>query len=50
MYAQSGKMVMEAEGSNLPEMSLPVDYLSAGTYILKVRTTAGWFTYKVVKQ
>ena len=50
MYAQSGKMVMEAEGSSLPEMSLPVDYLSAGTYILKVRTTAGWFTYKVVKQ
>lgn len=50
MYSQSGKLVMEAEGSKLPEMSLPVSRLATGTYILKVQTTAGWFTYKVVKQ
>ena len=50
MHAQSGKLILTVEGNGSPEMTLPVNHLATGTYILKVQTSAGWFTYKIVKK
>ena len=48
MHDQSGRTVMEAEGNSLQELTLPVSRLETGNYVLRVQTSSGWFTYKIV--
>lgn len=48
VYTQSGRLVSERRNLNVTEITLPLVDMSAGVYMVQIRTKAGVYGYKLI--